>query len=88
MTVISPPRIAAKDTGISSLETESPRRLAQAFTCGISIATIGVLLRKAEAPTVGTRVRSKGRRYQPLSPRVFCISGVRAPVFSMPAAST
>jgi hypothetical protein len=88
MTVIRPPSTAANDTGMRSLETETPRRFAHAVTCGMSIATIGVLFRKADAPRVGISVRIRGSRYRPFSPSVLCMIGVNAPVFSMPAAST
>ncbi len=62
ITVINPPRTAANDTGMSTLEADTPRRSAHDRTCGISMATMGVLLRNADAPAVGTNVRSNGSR--------------------------
>ena len=88
ISVVMPPSSAANDNGISSLLTETCRRAAHDEICGISIATIGVLFKKADETAVGGSTRSRGRRYQPLSPRVRCMIGVSAPVFWTAAATT
>ena len=69
ISVTVPPRMAANDSGMRYREGESPLRSAQLVTCGTSIATIGVLLRKAEAPAVGTSSRASARRLVPAPPR-------------------
>ena len=88
ISVAMPPSSAANDSGISSLLTDTWRRSAHELICGMSIATIGVLLRNADDSAVGGSTRSRGNRYQPRSPRVRCMIGVRAPVFCTAAATT
>src|SRR5690606_2184419 len=56
--VTVPPTTAAKLTGISRREGERPVRRHQDSTGGIAIATIGVLLRNAEADAVSGRIRA------------------------------
>lgn len=48
ITVIIPPKIVAKDSGIKNLEEELHVLSAQSFTYGIIKATIGVLFKNAE----------------------------------------
>src|SRR5688500_3585034 len=59
MTVIIPPKIVAKDSGIKNLEAGFPVFFAQSFTYGIINATIGVLFKNAERVETVTISRSK-----------------------------
>lgn len=52
MTVITPPKMHENDSGIRNLDGEKPRVRAQSPVMGISRATIGVLLKKAESTKV------------------------------------
>ena len=88
MTLINPPSTTANDSGMSSLDTDTRWRSAHDCTSGMSMATMGVLLRKAEAPAAGMDRRARGLRTPPSRPRAPCSRGVRAPVFCTPAATT
>ena len=88
ITVTMPPRIAAKDSGISTADTEPPVRFDQRVTAGTSIATIGVLLTNADAPAAGTSSRNRVRRSPRLPPSSEFIIGTSTPVRSMAPAST
>ncbi len=60
--VMVPPKIAAKLIGIRYRDGERPVRRAQATTPGMTIATMGVLFRKADAAAVGATNRASETR--------------------------
>src|SRR5690606_30145321 len=60
-TVIMPPSIAAKESGIRNFEAESPDRSAQSFTYGMRKATIGVLLIIDDTPADDTMIPRRKR---------------------------
>jgi len=88
ITVIMPPRIAAKDKGISNADTDPPVRFDHRETAGTSIATIGVLLKKADAPAAGPSSFANVRLSPPLPPRREFTTGTSTPVLSMAPART
>lgn len=59
ITVQTPPRIAAKESGIRYRDGERPRRSAQSRTCGASTSTSGVLFTNADAAALGMRSRAQ-----------------------------
>ncbi len=59
--VVMPPSSAANDSGISSLLTDTCRRAAHDEICGMSMATIGVLLRNADDTAVGRQHPQQGK---------------------------
>ena len=67
ISVAMPPSSAANDNGINSLLTDTWRRSAQDEICGMSMATIGVLLRNADVTAVGGSTRSRGSRSSTLA---------------------
>ena len=88
ITVIIPPRTAANDSGMRKWETWRSVRCAHRETAGTSIATIGVLLRNADAPADETRRRASARRRPPPVPATRSTSGAMRPVRSTAAAIT
>ena len=56
-----PPNMAAYDKGIKNLEGDKSMRSVQLFKAGISKATTGVLLIKAEIPDTGKTMRANFR---------------------------
>jgi hypothetical protein len=50
--VVIPPRIAANESGIRSFDTGIPVFMLHTCSLGISMATIGVLFRKADIAAV------------------------------------
>jgi hypothetical protein len=62
MVVTTPPRITAEESGFRKRDGGTPRLSDHSATTGISIATIGVLLRKAEAAAEGAIVSRAGAR--------------------------
>src|SRR5690606_27468396 len=87
ITVIVPPRMVPKDTGIRYHDGGRPRFSAQSATWGATIATIGVLFRIADAAEVGMRRRASPERTEPPFPSDPWMSGWSAPDFSTPRAT-
>jgi hypothetical protein len=64
--VSMPPRIVAKESGISRREAATPRRSAHPRTIGAAVATTGVLLTRPDSSATGGNRRSRiGRRPLP-----------------------
>ena len=64
MSVHMPPSIEAKESGMSSLDGEMPRPSDHSATSGMSAATIGVLLMKAESTMTGRHSQSSAMRME------------------------
>ena len=62
MSVVMPPTMEAYESGIISFDGDTPALSHQACTRGISIATSGVLLRKAESVAVVSMICPSRRR--------------------------
>ena len=68
ISVQSPPRMVANDSGMSSFVAGIPTRSAQRFTMGAKMTTTGVLLRKAEMnDTIGIMLNNALRSPQRLA---------------------
>ena len=85
--VVDPPRMEASDTAMYSLETVSRADRPKSAITGTSMATIGVLLRKA----LPTAVRGRSLAFASVSlfgwPMIRVINIEIAPVRYMPAAT-
>ena len=79
--VIIPPKMAANESGMRYFDGERPVRSAQLVTWGTSIATIGVLFKKADAAAVGVSSRASVQRWFSLAPSVVATNGWSARVF-------
>jgi hypothetical protein len=88
MRVDMPPRIEANESGISMMRGDRLFRAAHASTTGMSAATIGVLLRKAEAMAVGKHRRRMAKRWLAGLPSSGFISSSTALVSSSARATT
>ena len=75
-----PPRIVAKESGIKYRDGETPFLLAQSFTTGTNIATIGVLFRKAEGPAAHNIIFRSARGPVWVRPKIRFATNARAPV--------
>ena len=73
-----PPRMAAKLSGISSIDCGILHLTLQLSTTGIIMATIGVLLRKAEKNATGNKRRSCAERIVVGLRRMYLITRLRA----------
>ena len=86
--VHKPPRIVAKLSGMSSLDTGMPYFLPHSMTAGNAAATSGVLFMKAEITAIGAIIRScafateRGRPNRPWAIQVM------TPVSRKPATTT
>ena len=88
ISVHMPPRIAAKDNGMSNCEEDTRMRFDQSLITGMSIATMGVLLRNALKAVTGSMRRIWARSGESGWPRRRCTTVVSAPVWPSPAATT
>jgi hypothetical protein len=68
--VIVPPNVTAYAMGMSSLRGSMPARVAHEMVMGMSIATMGVLFRKAEMATHGRVRRMRATRRLERLPRM------------------
>ncbi len=80
--------MATNESGMRKYDTERPWRSAQSVSCGTSIATMGVLLRNADAPAEGTSRRASDPLRLVPSPSTQETIGCNAPVFSTARATT
>ena len=66
MSVQVPPRMEAKESGISSLEGDRPRAAASEIMMGMNTTTTGVLLMNAEiSATLGNTTSSRDQSFLP-----------------------